>query len=69
MAKGMGEGTPAIRAEGLKKRFGRVHALDGIDLEAEQGTVLGLLGPNGPARRRPCASSRRCLSRTQARRR
>ncbi len=47
MTKGMGTGDLAIRAYGLKKRYGPVHALDGIDLEAEQGTVLGLLGPNG----------------------
>jgi oleandomycin transport system ATP-binding protein len=31
----------------LVKTFKDVRALDGIDLEAEQGTVLGLLGPNG----------------------
>jgi ABC-2 type transport system ATP-binding protein len=36
-----------IRAEGLRKRFGRVTALDGVDLEVQAGTVLGLLGPNG----------------------
>ncbi len=38
---------PAILAEGLTKRFGNVLALDGIDLEVEEGSVLGLLGPNG----------------------
>jgi ABC-2 type transport system ATP-binding protein len=38
---------PAILAEGLRKSFGSVHALDGADLRAEAGTVLGLLGPNG----------------------
>jgi ABC-2 type transport system ATP-binding protein len=38
---------PAIVAEGLSKRFGRVHALRGIDLELPVGAVLGLLGPNG----------------------
>ncbi len=37
----------AILAEGLAKRFGDVHALDGLDLAAPTGTVLGLLGPNG----------------------
>lgn len=37
----------AIRAEGLVKRFGHLTALDGVDLEVEQGTVFGLLGPNG----------------------
>ncbi len=38
---------PAIAAEGLVKSFGDVRALDGVDLEAAPGTVLGLLGPNG----------------------
>jgi oleandomycin transport system ATP-binding protein len=38
---------PAIVAEGLVKTFGKVRALDGVDLEVEEGSVLGLLGPNG----------------------
>ena len=38
---------PAITATGLAKTYGDVVALDGIDLEAPAGTVLGLLGPNG----------------------
>lgn len=38
---------PAIRAEGLTKRFGKKQALAGVDLEAAPGTVLGVLGPNG----------------------
>ncbi len=37
----------AISAEGLVKSFGDVRALDGVDLEAAPGTVLGVLGPNG----------------------
>src|SRR3954470_20767320 len=37
----------AIRVRGLRKSFGDVRALDGVDLEAAPGTVLGLLGPNG----------------------
>ena len=41
----------AIMAEGLVKiyhtRRAEVRALDGVDLEVEEGTVLGLLGPNG----------------------
>jgi ABC-2 type transport system ATP-binding protein len=41
----------AIVAEGLVKvyRTGKseVRALDGVDLDVEQGTVVGLLGPNG----------------------
>ena len=38
---------PAIVVEGLQKSFGKVRALDGIDLTVPEGTVLGLLGPNG----------------------
>jgi daunorubicin resistance ABC transporter ATP-binding subunit len=38
---------PAIRVEGLTKRFGEVEALAGIDLAVAPGTVFGLLGPNG----------------------
>ncbi|WP_030020638.1 daunorubicin resistance protein DrrA family ABC transporter ATP-binding protein [Streptomyces monomycini] len=37
----------AIYAEGLVKTFGKVRALDGVDLDVPEGTVLGLLGPNG----------------------
>jgi ABC-2 type transport system ATP-binding protein len=37
----------AIHVEGLVKHFGDVRALDGVDLDARAGTVLGLLGPNG----------------------
>src|SRR5829696_2316744 len=40
-------GEAAISVSGLVKSFGAVRALDGVDLEAAQGTVLGLLGPNG----------------------
>jgi ABC-2 type transport system ATP-binding protein len=36
-----------IRTEGLVKRYGKVLALDGLDLSVPAGTVLGLLGPNG----------------------
>jgi ABC-2 type transport system ATP-binding protein len=39
--------THMIRTEGLVKRYGKVVALDGLDLAVEKGTVLGLLGPNG----------------------
>ena len=36
-----------IRASGLVKTYGKVRALDGLDLSVPEGTVLGLLGPNG----------------------
>jgi ABC-2 type transport system ATP-binding protein len=37
----------AIRVEDLKKYYGPVHALDGLNLNVEPGTVFGFLGPNG----------------------
>ena len=39
--------TGTIQAVGLRKRYGRVVALDGLDLTVEDGQVVGLLGPNG----------------------
>lgn len=44
---GSAASEPAIKVSGLKKSFGEIRALDGVDLEAATGTVLGLLGPNG----------------------
>jgi ABC-2 type transport system ATP-binding protein len=37
----------AIVARGLRKRYGAVTALDGVDLEVESGEFFGLFGPNG----------------------
>src|SRR3954447_5785389 len=37
----------AIHVEQLKKCFGSVNALDGVDFSVPKGSVLGLLGPNG----------------------
>ena len=39
--------TAAVEVEGLRKSYGSVHALDGLDLVVPRGQVLGLLGPNG----------------------
>ncbi|MFI7632815.1 sugar ABC transporter ATP-binding protein [Nonomuraea sp. NPDC049400] len=38
---------PLIRIRGLRKHFGGIHALDGVDLELHRGDVLALLGANG----------------------
>ena len=37
----------AYRIAGLRKSFGHVHALDGLDLQVRTGEVHGFLGPNG----------------------
>lgn len=36
-----------IQAQGLKKSYGDVAALDGMDLEVLPGRIVGLIGPNG----------------------
>ena len=37
----------AITTEGLARSFGNFVAVDGIDLNIEEGEIFGLLGPNG----------------------
>ncbi|MES1243841.1 MAG: ABC transporter ATP-binding protein [Acidobacteriota bacterium] len=39
--------APVLTAHNLRKRFGDLAAVDGIDLELRRGEILGLLGPNG----------------------
>jgi ABC-2 type transport system ATP-binding protein len=43
----MNENALAIEATGLKKHFGDVKAVDGVDLAVRRGSVYGVLGPNG----------------------
>jgi ABC-2 type transport system ATP-binding protein len=37
----------ALAVHGLRKRYGTVEALRGVDLEVDEGQLVGLLGPNG----------------------
>ncbi len=37
----------SVHVEALKKTYGAVQALDGLDMEVAQGTIFGFLGPNG----------------------
>jgi ABC-2 type transport system ATP-binding protein len=36
-----------VEARGLRKTYGGTVALDGLDLQVEEGRILGLIGPNG----------------------
>src|SRR3954469_10255680 len=47
LATGVDAGRPALRVVGLRKRYGDVVAVDGLDLTVASGECFGLLGPNG----------------------
>ncbi|MEM2869858.1 MAG: ABC transporter ATP-binding protein [Thermoplasmata archaeon] len=61
----------AVEVRGLKKSFGALRAVDGVDLSIDEGEVYGLLGPNGSGKTtiikillgllRPTAGSARVL--------
>ena len=40
-------GPPLLSVRGLAKRYGGVIALNGVDLDASAGELLGIIGPNG----------------------
>jgi branched-chain amino acid transport system ATP-binding protein/neutral amino acid transport system ATP-binding protein len=39
--------SPLLEVHGLTRSFYGVHALNGVDLNVERGTITGLIGPNG----------------------
>jgi branched-chain amino acid transport system ATP-binding protein len=38
---------PLLTVRGVRKRFGGLHALDGVSLDVGDGSITGLIGPNG----------------------
>jgi len=40
-------GDVLVRGEGLRKRFGGIAAVDGVDFAVARGDLIGLIGPNG----------------------
>ena len=43
--------SAAITARGVEKRYGSLVAVADLSFEVEAGEILGVLGPNGRARR------------------
>lgn len=39
--------SSALLIDGLSKRYGRVHAVDGVSFEVAEGEIFGIIGPNG----------------------
>ena len=39
--------APVIEVSGLSKSYGRVRAVDAVDLSVVEGEIFGLIGPNG----------------------
>src|SRR5438128_1057578 len=40
-------GTPLIRLQGIRKSYGPLEVLKGIDLAVNQGEVVAMIGPSG----------------------
>ncbi len=43
----MPSSEPVVAVESLVKRYGEVHAVDGVSFEVRRGEFFGMLGPNG----------------------
>lgn len=57
MTNKAGQEHPVVLTRGLRKSYGPVRALRGVDLEVRQGEIFGFLGPNGAGK----TTTIRCL--------
>jgi len=46
-ATGPEDGAPVLELRNVSKRYGSLQVLDGVNLQARRGEVLGIVGPNG----------------------
>jgi branched-chain amino acid transport system permease protein len=46
-ATGPADGAPVLELRNVSKRYGSLQVLDGVNLQARRGEVLGIVGPNG----------------------
>lgn len=53
---------PIVRIEGLKKSFGSLEVLKGVDLEVTKGEVVVILGPSGSGK----STLLRCINKLEA---
>ncbi len=51
------DSVPALEVRGLSRRFGKLHAVQDLDLTVDQGDVYGFLGPNGAGK----TTAMRCI--------
>lgn len=51
------DSVPALEVRGLSRRFGKLHAVQDLDLTVKQGDVYGFLGPNGAGK----TTAMRCI--------
>ena len=38
---------PILKIEKLTKKYGKIYALNGLDMEVKKGDIYGFVGPNG----------------------
>jgi len=55
---------PILEVDGLVKRFGGVHAVDGVSFAVERGAITGIIGPNGAGKSTVLAVVSGCLTPT-----
>ena len=51
----------AVRIEGLRKAFGELEVLKGVDMDGHQGEVVVILGPSGSGK----STLLRCVNRLE----